>query len=119
MLLEKYLEGELGNTHLWLNAQRAAELGIKDDEWVRIESPVTGWRDRVRVKVTEGIHPEAVWHIYGSGHRARLMDPVSHGKAGLNVQDFVPEHYVPWSAGQAHCEAVVRLFKDDGSEENG
>ena len=118
MLLEKYLEGELGNTRLWLNAQRAADLGIKDNEWVRIESPVTGWQDRVRVKVTEGIHPEAVWHIYGSGHRARLMDPASHGKAGLNVQDFIPEHYVPWSAGQAHCEAVIRLFKDDESEEN-
>ena len=117
MLLEKYLEGELGNTRLWLNAQRAADLGIKDNEWVHIESPVTGLQDRVRVKVTEGIHPEAVWHIYGSGHRAQLMDPASRGKAGLNVQDFIPEHYVPWSAGQAHCEAVIRLFKDDEIEE--
>jgi len=112
LLLEKYLEGQLGNTHLWLNAQRAADLGIKDNDWVRIESKATGRQDRVRVKVTEGIHPDAVWHIYGGGHRARLMDPASHGKQGLNVQDFIPEHYVTWTAGQAHCEAVISLSKD-------
>jgi len=112
LLLEKYLEGQLGNTRLWLNAQKAAELGIKDNDWVRIESKVTGLQDRVQIKVTEGIHPEAVWHIYGGGHRAHLMDPTSHGKKGLNVNDFVPEHYVTWTAGQAHCEAVISLFKD-------
>ncbi len=118
LLLEKYLEGELGNTRLWLNAQRAADLDIKDNDWVRIESRVTGWQDRVRVKVTEGIHPEAVWHIYGGGHRSCLMDPTSRGKEGLNVQDFIPEHYVTWSAGQAHCEAVICLYKDGDKEEN-
>jgi thiosulfate reductase/polysulfide reductase chain A len=112
MLLEKYLEGATDNTRLWLNAKRAADLGIKDNDWVRVESPITGWQGRVRVKVTEGIHPEAVWHTYGSGHRARLMDPSSRAKEGLNVQDFVPEHSVPWTAGQAHCEAIIRLYKD-------
>ena len=90
MLLEEYLQGELANTKLWINAGRAAKLGIKNNDWVRVESAVTGGRDRVQVKVTEGIHPDASWHIYGSGHRASLMSPDSHGRDGLNVQDFVP-----------------------------
>ncbi|MCK4791850.1 MAG: molybdopterin-dependent oxidoreductase, partial [Desulfobacteraceae bacterium] len=37
MLLERYLEGELGNTLLWINAKRAEGLGIKDRDWVWVE----------------------------------------------------------------------------------
>src|SRR4030042_2939684 len=111
MLLEKYLEGELGNTLLWINAKKAAALGIKDRDWVGIESEATGLKDKVRVKVTEGIHPSAVWHIYGSGRESKLMDRLSRAREGINVQDFVPEHCVPFTAGAAHCEAVVKVHK--------
>ena len=111
MLLERYLEGELGNTLLWINAKRAAKLGIKDRDWVWIESEATGVKDKVRVKVTEGIHPSAVWHVYGFGHESKLMHRRSRAREGINVQDFVPDHSVPWTAGQAHCEALVRVRK--------
>lgn len=111
MLLERYLEGELGNTLLWINAKRAEELGIKDRDWVWVESEDTGKKDKVRVKVTEGIHPSAVWHVYGYGHRSKLMDRRSRGREGINVNDFMPERYVPLTAGQAHCEAVVKVCK--------
>ncbi|GAG78245.1 unnamed protein product, partial [marine sediment metagenome] len=111
MLLERYLEGKLGNTLLWINARRAAALGIKDRDWVWVESEATGLKDKVRVKVTEGIHPSAVWHVYGYGHKSKLMDKLSRAREGINVNDFVPEHYVPWTAGQAHCEAVVKVYK--------
>jgi len=111
MLLERYLEGELGNTLLWINAKRAAVLGIKDRDWVWIESEATGLKDKVRVKVTQGIHPSAVWHIYGCGHKSKLMSEESRAREGINVQDFVPEHYVPFTAGQAHCEAIVKVYK--------
>jgi thiosulfate reductase/polysulfide reductase chain A len=118
MLLERYLEGDLGNTLLWINARRAALLGIRDRDWVWIESEATRIKEKVRVKVTEGIHPAAVWHVYGYGHKSSLMDKASRARDGINVNDFVPERSVPWTAGQAHCEAVVKICKDRG-EGNG
>ena len=113
MLLEEYLEGELGNTLLWMNTKKAAALGIKDRDCVWIESEQTGFRDKVKVKATEGIHPSAVWHVYGYGHRSKLMDRRSRGREGINVNDFIPERSVPWTAGQAHCEAIVRVYRTE------
>jgi thiosulfate reductase/polysulfide reductase chain A len=111
LLLERYLEGELGNNLLWINSKKASELGIGDREWVWVESEVTGAKDKVRVKVTEGIHPSAVWHMCSAGHKSMLMDKKSRGREGINVNDFIPVHYVPWTAGAAHCEALVKIFK--------
>lgn len=111
MLLEKYLEGELGNTLLWVNATKAAALGLKDRDWVWVESEATGVKDKVRIKATQGIHPSAVWHAVGYGHKAKLMDKQSRAREGINVQDFIPAHYVPFTAGAAHCEGVVKIYK--------
>ena len=111
MLLERYLEGKLGNTRLWINAQRATSLGIENGDWVWVKSEATGLKGKIRAKVTEGIHPTAVYAYYGYGHRSKLMDKLSRSREGVNVQDFTPEHYVPWTASQAHCEAVVKVYK--------
>ena len=111
LLLERYLEGEMGNTRLWINSQSAANLGITDGDWVWVESEATGIKGKVRAKVTEGIHPNAVYAYYSYGRRSKLMDKHVRSREGINVQDFVPEHYVPYTGGQAHCEAVVKVHK--------
>jgi anaerobic selenocysteine-containing dehydrogenase len=111
LLLEKYLEGEMGNTRLWINSQKADKLGIGDNDLVWVESEETGIKNKIRVKVTEGIHPSAVYAYYSSGRRSKLMDKRARSREGINVQDFVPEHYVPFTGGQAHCEAVVKVYK--------
>jgi thiosulfate reductase/polysulfide reductase chain A len=110
LLLERYLEGKLGNTRLWINANRAASLGIEDGDWVWVESEATGLKGKLRAKVTEGIHPSAVYAYFSYGRRSKLMDKLSRSREGVNVQDFIPEHYVPWTASQAHCEAVVKVY---------
>lgn len=111
LLLEKYLEGELGNTRLWINTERAAKLGIEDGDWVWLESEATGIKGKIQAKVTEGIHPNAVYAYYGYGRTSKLMDKQMRSREGVNIQNFVPEHYVPYTGGQAHCEAVVKVRK--------
>jgi thiosulfate reductase/polysulfide reductase chain A len=111
LLLEKYLEGEMGNTRLWINSERAATLGIEDGDWVWVESKAMATKGKTRAKVTEGIHPSAVYAYYSYGRRSKLMDKHARSREGINVQDFVPEHYVPYTGGQAHCEAVVKVYK--------
>jgi thiosulfate reductase/polysulfide reductase chain A len=50
---------------LWLNPESAGRLGVKDGQLVEVTSPVgTG---KIKAKVTEFIHPEAVFMLHGFG----------------------------------------------------
>lgn len=51
---------------LWINDRQAAALGITDGSWVEVISPL-GTSARLRAKVTEFIHPEAVFMLHGFG----------------------------------------------------
>ena len=52
---------------LWINEDEAAKLGISDGGMVDVTS-AKGTR-RIRAKVTDLIHPEAVFMLHGFGHR--------------------------------------------------
>ncbi len=51
---------------LWINRQRADELHIADGELVELGS--NGHRGRIKAKVTDLIHPDAVFMVHGFGH---------------------------------------------------
>ncbi len=50
---------------LWIHTSAAAKLGIKDGQMVEVESPVAV--SRLKAKVTDTIHPEAVFMLHGFG----------------------------------------------------
>ena len=50
---------------LWINTGVAARLGIKDGEEVEVVSPMAA--ARIKAKVTDFIHPEAVFMLHGFG----------------------------------------------------
>jgi anaerobic selenocysteine-containing dehydrogenase len=51
-----------------MNRDRAAGLGIKDDDWVWITSP-TG-RVKCQIKLMEGVNPDTVWTWNAIGKRS-------------------------------------------------
>lgn len=63
-----YLNELCPENELWINDQRAGELGITDSDWVYVTSKVG--EGKIRAKVTELIHPEAVFMLHGFGHTA-------------------------------------------------
>ena len=65
---------------LWINDRKAAELGIKDGDWVEVASPVSS--GRIQAKATDLIHPEAVFMLHGFGHEAERA--ARSFKRGLN-----------------------------------
>jgi thiosulfate reductase/polysulfide reductase chain A len=75
-----YLNDLCGENELWINDQKAAELGIDDGDMVRVSSKVGA--GEIKAKVTDLIHPEAVFMLHGFGHEAKLAKR-SYGK-GLN-----------------------------------
>ena len=60
-----YLNELVPENVLWINAAAASRLGIKDGESVEVVSPLSS--ARIKAKVTEFIHPEAVFMLHGFG----------------------------------------------------
>ncbi|MEJ5329374.1 MAG: molybdopterin-dependent oxidoreductase [Desulfobaccales bacterium] len=60
-----YLNELVPENELWIHPQAAAKLGVQDGAFVEVESAVG--RGRLKAKVTEFIHPEAVFMLHGFG----------------------------------------------------
>jgi len=52
---------------LWINRRAAQELGIGDNDRVKVSQ--NGYSETIRAKVTDLIHPEAVFVVHGFGHK--------------------------------------------------
>lgn len=62
----RLLNEQMAENVLWLNKTVAAEMKIVDDEEVEIAAD--GYVGRIKVMLTEFIHPEAVFMVHGFGH---------------------------------------------------
>lgn len=60
-----YLHELVPENELWINTQPAGRLGIKNGEYVEVSSPVGV--GKIKAKVTDFIHPEAVFMLHGFG----------------------------------------------------
>jgi thiosulfate reductase/polysulfide reductase chain A len=60
-----YLSELLPENLLWINTGAANRLGIKDGQVVEVVSPLT--TARIKAKVTDFIHPDAVFMLHGFG----------------------------------------------------
>jgi thiosulfate reductase/polysulfide reductase chain A len=85
-----YLNELCGENLLWINDKKAAELGIKDGDWVEVASPVS--KGRIQVKATDLIHPEAVFMLHGFGHEAeRAARSYKRGLSDSEIQENVSD----------------------------
>lgn len=66
---------------LWINARAGAELGLSDGDMVEVSAG--GKSGRMQAKLTDLIHPEAVFMLHGFGHRL----PVESRAFGRGVAD--------------------------------
>ncbi|MEG6586462.1 molybdopterin-containing oxidoreductase family protein [Dendrosporobacter sp. 1207_IL3150] len=92
---------------LWINTSKAAELGIKDGDNVTVESDLA--QRSIKVKVTERIHPDAVFLPMGYGSFAKGLKTAAN--FGVSMNDFAPFRLEPISGHCMMAEAVVRVRK--------
>ena len=64
-----YLNEIISENVLWINDDKAAELGIKNGDTVEVSSNVGS--GKIKTKATDLIHPEAVFMLHGFGHMAK------------------------------------------------
>lgn len=77
---------------LWINSGKAAEMGIKTNDLVRVASEKGA--GRIKAYVTDLIHPETVFMLHGFGHEAKLASRsynkgLSDSALQKNVSDIV------------------------------
>jgi len=98
---------EKKGTYMWMNAERAAKLGIIDGDWVTVKSDIT--TKKVQIHVTEGLHPECVWipSTYGT-YSEKLQN--GFGK-GVNYNDFIPARVDEKTGHVMGQECIVTITK--------
>lgn len=87
-----YLNEIVSENKLWINARRAAALGITDGSLVEVASKQGS--GTIKAFVTDLIHPEAVFMMHGFGHQAEMATRsfnkgVSDALLQENVTDMV------------------------------
>ncbi len=86
----------LGSNVLWMNSDEAKKLGITDGSKVQVANG--GVKGTIEVKVTDYIHPEAVFMLHGFGKKIPLLTRAYN--KGLADQDFLLGKLEGWdSAG--------------------
>lgn len=95
-----------GRNPLYINAETANKLGIKNEDEVWIESPYS--KDKAIAKVVQGIHPDVVGLQHGFGHWA--LGRVAKGK-GTGDGQFIPTKADPISGQALHKECCVKVYK--------
>lgn len=77
---------------LWINTNKAEDLGIQNNSLVHVYSPKAS--GTIRAKVTDSIHPETVFMLHGFGHESEfavrsLNKGLSDAQLQKNVMDKV------------------------------
>lgn len=95
---------------LWINRREAAKLGINDGDWVDVISQPQESTGTIRAKVTDFIHPEAVYMIHGFGRQVPLQTRAYHaGMADQKLQIGLLQEMDPAGGGLCLCECFVEV----------
>jgi thiosulfate reductase/polysulfide reductase chain A len=105
---------QMSENVLWINDKEAKKQGIENNDLVEVSN--NGHSERIRAKVTEHIHPEAVFVVHGFGHRL----PVESRAFGRGLADnrLMPEGcniYDPAGGAVAFQEHFVSVKKAKGN----
>jgi thiosulfate reductase/polysulfide reductase chain A len=93
---------------IWMNKKRGEQLGLKDGDWVQVKSMVG--EGRIRVRLTEGIHPSCVWLPSGYGIFSKHLKTAYD--VGLSYNDFLPTYFDPTVGHSMSSEIVVQVTKE-------
>ncbi|MDH4266151.1 MAG: dehydrogenase, partial [Deltaproteobacteria bacterium] len=92
---------------LWMNRQRGAQLGLRDGDLIMIKSLVG--EGKIRVKLTEGIHPSCAWLPSGYGIFSKNLTTAYD--LGLSYNDFLPTLFDPTVGHAMSSEIIVQVKK--------
>jgi anaerobic selenocysteine-containing dehydrogenase len=122
-LMEDDIEGGFPYTPVYINSARALELGLKEGDSVEVEcigpskkddpcvwdDSVIGYRQNVKVHITETVHPDTAFVHFAAGHRSKLM--LRKSTEGILHSAFVPLSIEPYAGGCGKNYSLVKIRK--------
>ncbi|MBW1736152.1 MAG: molybdopterin-dependent oxidoreductase [Deltaproteobacteria bacterium] len=122
-LMEDAIEGDCEYTPIYINTERARRLGLVDGDLVEVEcigptkgedpcvyhDMAIGNKEKGRVKVTEGLHPETAWIYFASGHKSNLM--LHKAQEGIAANWLTPCSVSPYAGGPGKNYSIVKVDK--------
>ncbi len=124
-LMEDGIEGGCPYTTLYINTERAGKLDIADGDLVEVtcigptkqtdscvyDETAVGNKERAKVKVTEGLHPSALWIYFASGHKS--THKLDKADTAIAMNRLIPTTVSPYAAGVGKNYSIVKLQKID------
>ena len=95
-----------GHNHLYMNRSQATELGIRDDDWVRVTSHHGSLTAQVRLM--EGVNPDTVWTWNAIGKRRgawNLAPDAPEATRGFLLNHVISELLPEQGAGFRYANA--------------
>ena len=97
---------------LWINAKEAEQLGIEDNDRVKVTSADGNHSGTIRAHVTEFIHPEAVFMVHGFGRKVPWQTRgFNKGLGDYRFETGLLDVYDPAGGGIALLECQVNVKK--------
>ena len=101
--------------HVWVSPRVAGDHGIGNADYVRLKNQDGVLSNRIRVRVTERVAPNAVFMVHGFGHDAKGMR-LTHG-VGADDSALITNVKIDPIAGSTGMRAnFVTLIKDTGGD---
>jgi thiosulfate reductase/polysulfide reductase chain A len=103
----QYLHKYQDEPRLWMNAQTADQLGLHDQDLVKVKSDVG--QIQIALQVTQAIRPDCVYMTPGFGHQSMGLR-TAYG-VGASDSDLHLTYTDPVSGGQALSQTFVTVEK--------
>jgi thiosulfate reductase / polysulfide reductase chain A len=111
-----YLNEIVPENSLWINADEAFKLGIKNGDLAEVSTD--GYSGKIRAYVTPYIHPEAVFMLHGFGNEVPLKTrSFQKGLRDTKFQKGLLETVDPVGGGVAYLECMVGVKKASGGNQ--
>jgi len=125
-LMEDDIEGGNPYTPLYMNPERAKKLGLKEGDLLEIEcigptkaeepcvvdEAALGYKQNIRLHISEGLHPDAAWTFFAAGHNSKLMLPKN--RDGVLHSAFIPLSVEPYAGGCGKNYSIIKVRKIGG-----
>ncbi|MBO8183602.1 MAG: molybdopterin-dependent oxidoreductase [Archaeoglobus sp.] len=109
-LLAKLIEdSEIFYKGVWINSEKAKELGIKNGDRIVLESVYTGEKTESIAFVTELVREDTLFMVSGFGQQSKKL--TSAPKELHALMSVVPLQYDPLSGATMNQEAIVRVWR--------
>ncbi len=108
-----WLNNEIPENKLWLNDKVADQLGIKMDEEIVLENQDGKRSNPIKVLVTPGIRPDAVYMTHGFGSKSPLLSR-AHGKGaadGFMMTNTVQDPFMGATSKRTNFVRIVKNSK--------